>query len=101
MMTTSKGRLKVGLEFEGKNHVDFSIRAPKVKDSLEAIEEVGESSGLKFMLATYARQILVLGDIPKDKITTDLLLELYDVDLAVIQKTAEEHEKKLMSVSQN
>ncbi len=100
-MKTAEGKLKIGLEFEGKNHVDFSIRAPKVKDSLEAIDEVGESSGLKFMLATYARQILVLGDIPKEKITTELLLELYDIDLAIIQKVSEEYEKKLMSVNQN
>lgn len=100
-MMISKGKLKVGLEFAGKTHVEFSIRAPKVKDTLEAIDEVGESSGLKYLLATRARQILSLGDIPKDNITTELLGELYDVDLAVLQDSSEVLEKKLMSGNQN
>lgn len=97
-MNTQKGALKVGLEYAGKTHKEFTIRAPKVKDTLEATVEVGTESNLKFMLATYARQLITLGDIPKEQITSELLADLYDVDLAVIQEASQSLEKKLMSV---
>jgi phage FluMu protein gp41 len=96
-MITTKGKLKVGLEFAGKTHVEFTIRAPKVKDTIEATAEVGEGDNLKFMLAAYSRQLISLGDIPKENITSALLADLYDVDLAVIQEASQNLEKKLMS----
>lgn len=95
-MTTTKGMLKVGLEYAGKTHVEFTLRAAKVKDTIESTLEVGEGDNLKRMLATYARQLITLGDIPKEHITTALLAELYDVDLGVIQEAAQDLEKKLM-----
>lgn len=100
-MITTEGKLKVGLEYAGKTHIDFTIRAAKVKDTLEATAELGEGGNLKFLLATYSRQIITLGDIPKEHITTTLLSDLYDVDLAVIQDAVISLEKKLMSGKQN
>lgn len=96
-MITSDGELKVGLEFAGKTHTNFTIRAAKVKDTLEAMVEVGTESSLKFLLANYSRQILTLGDIPKEHITSNLLSNLYDIDLAVIQEASQSLEKKLLS----
>lgn len=95
-MTTTKGMLKIGLEYAGKTHVEFTMRAPKVKDTIEATVEVGEGNSLKFMLATYSKQLISLGEIPKEHITADLLSDLYDIDLAVIQEASQDLEKKLM-----
>lgn len=97
-MITSEGKLNVGIDYAGSTHVEFTIRAPKVKDTIESMAAVGKSDSLKFMLEMYSRQLISLGDIPKEHITPELLSDLYDVDLAVIQEASQELEKKLMSV---
>jgi hypothetical protein len=89
------GTLPVGLEYAGKIHKDFKLRPAKVRDTIESTAEVGADNNLKFMLAILARQLVSLGDIPKTHITSELLADLYDVDLAEIHESQEELEKKL------
>jgi phage FluMu protein gp41 len=96
-MITTKGVLSIGLDFAGKTHADFEMRAPKVKDTIESIAAAGPSNNLKFMLEMYSRQLVTLGDIPKENLTAELLSDLYDVDLAVIQEASQNLEKKLMT----
>lgn len=89
------GTLPVGLDFAGKTHKDFKLRPAKVRDTIEATGEVGADNNLKFMLAILSRQLVSLGDIPKANITSELLAELYDVDLAELHEAQETLEKKL------
>jgi len=91
---TADGVLPIGLEFAGKMHSSFKIRPAKVRDTLDAIAEVASDSGLKFYIAVLAKQLVELGDIPKEQITATLLAELFDVDLAAIQVVQENLEKK-------
>lgn len=100
-MVTVEGKLKVGIDYAGKTHTSFKLRAAKVKDSIEATASVGTDNNLKFMLFVYSLQLLSLGDIPKESITSDLLADLYDVDLAVLQEASEGLEKKLMALNPN
>ncbi|MDO9053844.1 MAG: hypothetical protein Q7U37_07955 [Gallionella sp.] len=93
-MITADGVLPIGLEFAGKRHSRFKIRPAKVRDTLDAIAEVESDSGLKFYIAVLAKQLVELGDIPKEQITAALLAELFDVDLAAIQVVQENLEKK-------
>jgi hypothetical protein len=44
-----------------------------------------------------AKQMIRLGDIPAAEITPDLLLGLYDVDLAAIQKASGRLQSRLLS----
>ena len=60
-----------------------------MRDTLDAIAEVESDSGLKFYIAVLAKQLVELGDIPKEQITAALLAELFDVDLAAIQVVQE------------
>ena len=73
---TEKGRLQYGIEFGGKWHYDFEVRVPTVKDNIDAVEYVnnlGVSSGIRVSFAMLVSSIVSLGDIPKDKITFELL----------------------------
>ena len=97
-MITTSGNLKVGIEFAGTTHKTFVIRAAKVRDTIDATASAGVENSVKFMLATYALQLVSLGDIPKENITSELLADLYDVDLVVLQEAAQELEKKLMNL---
>lgn len=94
-MITVSGTLPVGLDFAGKTHKDFELRPAKVKDTIETMESVGKDENLKFMLAIIAKQLVRLGDIPKENITGALLIDLFDVDLAELHEKQAELEKKL------
>lgn len=91
----STGTLPVGLEYAGKTHKEFKLRPAKVRDTIDATAEAGTDNNLKFMLAILARQLVSLGDIPKANITSELLTDLYDVDLAELHEAQETLEKKL------
>jgi hypothetical protein len=92
---TIEGALPVGLDFAGKTHKTFKLRPAKVRDTIEVTTEVGVDDNLKFMLGILSRLLISLGDIPKENITSELLAELYDVDLAELQLAQEKLEKKL------
>ena len=82
---TEKGRLQYGIQFGGKWHYDFEVRVPTVKDNIEAIETYGTDSGMRVSFAMMVSAITELGEIPKEKITFDLLSEnLADSDFDAI-----------------
>lgn len=97
-MLTEKGQLQIGVEFQGKTHKEFIIRAQKVKDSVEAFEdERAGKNDVYFGLALLSRQIEKLGDIPLKDITPQLLMNLYDVDLKILYQAKDRLEKKMSS----
>ena len=95
-MITQKGTLPVGIEVDGVVHQDFEIRPQLVRDSIEVLkdERAQESDGL-FGLALLAQQMIALGTLPIDKITTDLLLDAYDIDMKVLMGAADSLRERL------
>lgn len=97
-MITEKGTLSIGVEYEGKTHKDFELRPQIVKDSIDAIEDDRARKNDSYLgLCVLAKQITRLGDIPKEKITADLLMNMYETDLAVISEAARRLQKRLQS----
>ena len=88
--------LKMGVYYSGLRHKTFTLRVPVAGD-LVAAQEL--HPGAPFQLITlevYRRQLLSLGEIPADALTTELLLgELTESDLAIIADADAELEKKL------
>ncbi|MDD5676337.1 MAG: hypothetical protein PHC61_19345 [Chitinivibrionales bacterium] len=86
-MITEKFTLPDGIEYEGKIHREVEIRPQKVRDSIDAMEnERAQTNEAYLGLAILAGQILCLGDIPKEKITAELLMELSDDDMIEINQ---------------
>ena len=85
-MMTEKGYLLYGAQLaEGEElHFDFELRLPTVQDNIDALEEVGGDSNMRLSAAMLARSIIRLGEIPKDSISTDLILGLVDEDYDVL-----------------
>lgn len=97
-MITEKGKLPVGIEFAGKCHRDYELRAQKLRDSIEALEdERAAKNDPYFAVCLLARQIVRLGEIPGDSITPELLMELYDEDARELTQAKERLAKKLAS----
>ncbi len=94
-MIRESGELIGGIEFEGKVHKAFVLRPAIVRDSIQASKEADGKGEIVLMLALISCQLESLGEIPKDKITAELLGGLYDADLAIIQKARESAEKKI------
>eukprot|EP00659_Diplonema_papillatum_P004992 gene4992-7675_t len=86
----------MGVYYSGLRHKTFTLRVPVAGD-LVAAQEL--HPGAPFQLITlevYRRQLLSLGEIPADALTTELLLgELTESDLAIIADADAELEKKL------
>ncbi len=89
-MITEKGSLRIGVEYEGKKHTEFELRPQRVKDSIDVLEE--DPRALRnesyFGLCVLAKQIVRLGEVPKERIKVGLLMDMYQVDLAVISGAA-------------
>jgi len=81
------GTLPVGVEVDGKLHREFTLRPRLVRDSVEAQEIARAQTNDSYRGAVLiAAQLEKLGDLPREKITTELLLELFDVDMGEILK---------------
>jgi len=93
---THTGELPIGLEIDGKLHRAFELRPALLDDNIEAIDEVGSDNALKLSAAITARQLLRLGDIPKEKITTALIRSLRTEDWNALDAAAAELVKKSM-----
>jgi len=94
-MITHKGTLPIGIEYEGSKHREYEFRARKVRDSIEAEEENSGVSDSRMGLAIIAKQIVALGTIPREAITSDLLLDMYDEDLKEFQRADREVSARL------
>jgi len=88
-MITEKCILPIGVEYEGKRHNDLEIRPRLVRDLIDAAaSDRAKSDGRYYELCQYACQIVSLGDIPKDQITGELILDMFDDDFDALVEAA-------------
>lgn len=91
------GVLAMGVLYDGERHLDFTIRAAVVGDTIGAEAAYPEGPYSLFMADHMRRQLVKLGTIPIPAVTTDFLAaELHDTDLKIIQEAQNELEKKFM-----
>lgn len=84
-MITEKGTLVIGVEYEGKTYTDFELRPQIVADSVDAIEDEKAQRNDSYLgLIVVSRQLIKLGDIPKEQITAELLMGMQDIDMSEI-----------------
>lgn len=95
-LLTEKGKLPIGVVFDGKRQQDFELRPATVADNIDATMEVGADSPLTLMTGVFARQLLKLGDVPRDMLTADLVKQMHPMDFNAIEKADEDLRKKLL-----
>jgi hypothetical protein len=87
-MVTESGTLPIGVEFEGSIHREFVLRPLLARDSVEVMESEYGGRAAKndqFLgLCLLAYRLEKLGDIPREKITPDLVMEFFDDDLTAV-----------------
>lgn len=100
-----KHALLYGVKVGDKVHSDFLVRMPVVRDTIEALRLTdeacgtteGAAAGMYYRVAVMAQAITALGDLPKEAITPELLLdELNDDDFDIIDAQIEAIKKKRM-----
>jgi hypothetical protein len=88
--------LHIGVYYSGLRHKTFTLRVGMAGDLVAAQELHPDGPFQLVTLEVYRRQLLSLGDIPPEALTTELLREnLAETDLAVISGADAELEKKL------
>ncbi|PTT93575.1 hypothetical protein DBR45_52575 [Pseudomonas sp. HMWF031] len=93
---TTTGQLRIGVLFAGSRHKTFTLRVPVAGDMVAAQQAHPQGPLQLITVEAYRRQLLSLGDIPPDSLTTELLLEqMAEVDLAILAEADEALEKKL------
>jgi phage FluMu protein gp41 len=93
---TESGVLAVGVYFAGTRHKSFTLRVPMAGDLVGAQQEHPQGPLQLITVDVFRRQLLALGDIPVESLTTELLLEeLTETDLARLGQADEVLEKKL------
>lgn len=99
MSLTEKGMLPYGVEHEGKIHREFELRPQKVKDSIDALDEDERARRNDSYLGVVvlSKQLIKLGDIPKEEISPDLLMDMCDVDMNEISEATKRLQTKLQS----
>ncbi|MDA5524715.1 hypothetical protein [Yersinia kristensenii] len=102
-----QGFLVYGVAVGDVIHREFSIRLPVVKDTITALTDTQESQGttdgpaaqLYYKVALIASALISLGDLAKEDITTELLLnELTDDDFDIIDAHIAAIKKKRLPV---
>lgn len=105
---TEQGLLVFGVAVGEVIHREFSIRLPVVKDTITALTDTQDSQGttegpaaqLYYKVAIIASALISLGNIPKEDITTELLLnELTDDDFDIIDAHIAAIKKKRLPAS--
>lgn len=92
--------LGVGVYYAGCFHRSITLRVAMAGDLIAAQEEHPHGPLQLVTLEVYRQQLLAVGDIPADALTTQLLREsLTEGDLALIAEADEELEKKLAQPS--
>jgi len=88
-MITEKCTLPIGVEYDGKVHRNVEIRHRLVRDLIDGADsDRARNDARYYELCQYAAQIVKLGDIPKEQITGELLLDMYDEDFDVLMEAA-------------
>jgi hypothetical protein len=88
-MFEEKGTLPIGIDSEGKIHREFTIRPGKMRDSIEARASENAARLLEndeYMGAFLLGKRVVIGDIPPEAMTLDLMLDLWENDIKEIMK---------------
>lgn len=93
-MLTEKGTLPIGVEHNGKIHRDYELREQQVRDLVDIFDDPAlterATKNVRFLeLCILANMIIRLGDIPKEEITADLLVGMYQDDMNEIRKAEE------------
>jgi phage FluMu protein gp41 len=77
--------LPLGIEYNGEIHRELELRPQRVGDTIDALENDRARHNDSYLgLCVLARQVVRLGRIPAPDITPDLLMNLYDTDMAAI-----------------
>ena len=88
--------LGIGVFYAGSRHKSFTLRVAMSGDLIAAQQEHPVGPIQLVTLEVYRQQLLALGDIPAEALTTELLrAELAEADLALIADADAELEKKL------
>jgi hypothetical protein len=94
------GTLPIGVEVDGVVHREFSFRGSTVGDNIEVTEELdaaGEApTPLRLGTAMMARQLVTLGTLKREQITTALVRGLHTADWNHLDRLSEDQEKKLL-----
>jgi len=93
------GTLPIGIEIDGQRYKEFSIRPAILRDSVEAVEEVGgDAGGVRLRYAVMARRLSFTG-LDQEHVTLDLLMGLLDRDGVALEQASADVEKKLDALS--
>ena len=84
-MITEKGTLPFGVDYDGKTHRDFELRPQFVRDTVDIFEDPDTAKRAArnnqfFACCLFAGRLTRLGDIPKESITPDMILDLHQDD---------------------
>jgi hypothetical protein len=95
-MITQKVTLPVGIEIDGVLHRDVVLRPQKVRDSVEAMEDERAAKNESYLgLMMQAKQIVSFGTLKTEQINADLLMELFDLDMAEMMGAARKLQERL------
>ncbi len=93
-----QGVLPIGVEVGGKRHRAFTLRPRLVRDSVDVLEDSRAQNNDAYRgVALIACQIERLGDLTSAEIGTELLLSMFDADMAEIMKAASRLEERLLT----
>ncbi len=91
---TVKGTLPIGVEHDGKVHTEFEIRSAFVRDSVEVYDlydaERLERNNLYSSICLTCYRLESLGAIPKVEITPELLMTMFNEDLAALNEASDQ-----------
>lgn len=97
-MLTEKGILPFGVEIDGRRHREFELRQQLHGDLVDAAgEERAMQNEAYFATAIMARRLVRLGDLPRERITTALLLLLVQEDYNAIILAAQRLENRVVT----
>lgn len=96
---TETGKLPVGVEFNGETHRDYELRSQKFRDTRDAVIAVGTRDEMSVVAELFARRLLKLGTIPKEKITRDMVLDFEAIDIEELERADARLKKKMLAGS--
>ncbi|MBN1130388.1 MAG: hypothetical protein JXA71_15455 [Chitinispirillaceae bacterium] len=88
--------LTTGVEYDGKQHREITIRIPIVQDSVDVEKETSGSGILLKALSMLRKQVVTFGSIPLEKISVDLLGQLTETDLDLLDEASKGLKKKAL-----
>jgi hypothetical protein len=98
-MFTEKGTLPIGVEYDGKVHSDFEIREQIVRDMIDVFDDPKQA--LRAAVNSYylgicitANLLIGIGTIPKEAITADMLLGMYQEDINALKAAEKRLEER-------